>query len=183
MNTRPIRIGTSSVLLGMLVFFFVPILYNPELFACQSSAATCLSDPSGLESLGYWFFHSGAAYSFEGGWAGPTGGYFSAPVYNLTTFGVLLTFAAPLIVACVALLGPEIVKKSKLSRIGFAAFGASIFIFAVLVLASLVLQQYHDSLFALVGAFYGVSGMLILMHGLHVWPLDYWERVESHELW
>ena len=182
MNIRLIRIGTSSVILGVLVFFFVPILYNPTLFACQSSTATCLSDSSGLESLGFLFFHFGAVYSFGGGWAGPTGGYFAPLVYNLTTFGVLLTFVAPSIVACVALLGPEIVRKSKFSRIGFTAFGASDFIFAVLMLASLVLQQYHDGLLALVGAFYGVSGILILMHGLHVWPLDYWERVESHEL-
>jgi len=121
----------AVVLFGFLFVFFVPIIYNATMFQCSNSAMVCLSNPSGLRSLGSLFFHWGGTYSFELG-------YYAPPVGNLTTFGVLITYAFPLIVACVGLLGPEIVRLSKVTRIGFAAFGAFVFAMSILFVLSTI---------------------------------------------
>ena len=78
----------------------------------------------GSKSLGYWFFHQGMSYMFEPGsidWGfGTTGFGFDTP------FGVLITYIFPLIVVFVALLAPEIVGLSRVTRAGFVAFGSFI---------------------------------------------------------
>ena len=79
--------------------FFVPVLYDATMFACPYNGTLCLSDPSGLKSLGYWLLHWGATYGFELGYTAPL-------VDQLTTFGVLIGYAFPLGVACVDLLAP-----------------------------------------------------------------------------
>jgi len=114
----------AVVLFGFLFVFFVPFIYNATMFQCSNPAMVCLGNPSGLKSLGYLLFNWGGTYSFELGYNAPTVG-------NLTTFGVLITYAFPLVVACVGLLGPEIVRLSKVTRIGFAAFGAFVFAMSV----------------------------------------------------
>ena len=121
----------AVVLFGFLFVFFVPFVYNATMFQCSNPAMLCLGNPSGLKSLGYLFFHWGGTYSFELGYYAPTVG-------NLTTFGVLITYAFPLIVACVGLLGPEIVRLSRVTRIGFAAFGAFVFAMSVLFVLSTI---------------------------------------------
>jgi len=79
--------------------------------------------------LGYWFLNWGATYSFELG-------YFAPPVGNLSSFGVLITYAFPLLVASVGLLGPEIVRISRVTRSAFAAFGAFVFAMSILFVFS-----------------------------------------------
>lgn len=102
--------------MGTFVVIFVPVLYDPALFRCGLHFV-CLSDTSGLKSLAYWASQWGATYYFEGGYVSPSVG-------NLTTFGVLLTYAFPLCVAWMALLGPGITRLSAVARFSFAAFGA-----------------------------------------------------------
>ena len=121
----------AVVLFGFLFAFFVPFIYNATMFQCSNPAMLCLGNPSGLKSSGYLLFHWGGTYSFELGYYAPTVG-------NLTTFGVLITYAFPLVVACVGLLGPEIVRLSKVTRIGFAAFGAFVFAMSILFVLSTI---------------------------------------------
>jgi hypothetical protein len=121
----------AAILFGLLFVFFVPFIYNATMFQCGNPAMACLGKPSGLKSLGYLIFNWGGTYSFELG-------YYAPPVGNLTTFGVLLTYAFPLIVACVGLLGPKIVRLSKVTRIGFATFGAFVFAMSILFVLSTI---------------------------------------------
>jgi hypothetical protein len=121
----------AVVLFGFLFVFFAPFIYNATMFQCSNPAMACLSNPSGLKSLGYLLFHWGGTYSFELG-------YYAPPVGNLTTFGVLITYVFPLMVACVGLLGPKIVKLSKVTRIGFAVFGAFVFAMSILFVLSTI---------------------------------------------
>lgn len=108
------------------------------MFQCSNSGEACLTNPSGLMSFGYLFFHWGATYSFEPGGPGPTGGYFAPTVGDLTTFAVLITYVFPLVVACIGLLAPKIVRLSKITRIGFVAFGAFVFAMSVLLVLSMI---------------------------------------------
>ncbi len=128
----------AVVVFGFLFVFFVPIIYNATMFQCSNPGEACLTNPSGLMSLGYLFFHWGATYSLEPGWSGPTGGYFAPTVGNLTTFGVLITYVFPLVVACIGLLAPKIVRLSKVTRIGFVTFGAFVFGMSVLFVLSMI---------------------------------------------
>ena len=86
--------------LGVLLFFFVP--WIPAVVLYCYPYLTCLSNNNGLESLGYWLFNWGGFYSY--GYAS----YFSPVFSNLTTFGVLLFVALPLLAYSMALLSPEI---------------------------------------------------------------------------
>ncbi|MBI3859204.1 MAG: hypothetical protein HY296_03045 [Thaumarchaeota archaeon] len=162
MKPRHLRIGASLVPFGFLVVFFVPILYDSTLFACRNPAEACPSDPSGLESLGFRLFHWGGTYSLNTGWSDPTGGY-SAPVLDsLTSFGVLLTLAFPLIVACAVLLAPEIVKVSKIARVGFVMFGAFVVSLSTLFLFSMI------PTLDLLGIALAPTGVWMLVYGLRI---------------
>jgi len=124
LNTNDLRRIGAAAIAGLLVFFFLPVVYNSTLFACGNGAVACLTNPSGLESLGYWAFHVGVVYGLE-----PGVGFASIGFSNLgfggdlTLFGVLLAYVFPSIVACVGLIAPEIVRLSRVTRVGFVAFG------------------------------------------------------------
>jgi hypothetical protein len=162
LRPRDFRILASLVLLGFLVVFFVPILYNPTLFACTNPSALCLTNPSGLESIGFWLFHWGGTYSLEPGWSGPTGGY-SSPVFDsLTFFDVILTYAFPLIVGSTALLAPEIVQISEIARIGFVSFGAFVFVSSILFLFSMI------PTLVLTGIVLVLTAILMVAYGMRI---------------
>ena len=121
---RALRIGAALALLGFLIFFFVPLVYDPKLFACYGWGG-CLTNAAGLKSLGYWLFNWGGTYSFASGQGNSAqpGAYFAPPIGDLSTYGVLLYAAFPLVAAFIGLLAPEIMERSRAARIGFIAFG------------------------------------------------------------
>jgi hypothetical protein len=132
-----LRLGAALALLGFLIFFFVPIVYDPRLFACAGWGG-CLTNAAGLKSLGYWLFNWGGAYSFASGLgnSGQPGGYFAPPIGDLSTYGVLLYAAFPLVAAFIGLLAPEIMGMSRAARIGFIVFGGFVLVFSAFLLVS-----------------------------------------------
>jgi hypothetical protein len=188
-NVKLFRIGSALALLGFLFVFFVPVIYDATMFQCSNpqlavepfSGYTCLTNPSGLKSIGYALFHWGAGYSFGGGGdpqlSGYTflpDGYFPMPDGSrLSTFGVLLFLALPMTVAGLGLLGPEIVKKSKVTRAGFVIFGA--FVFALAALVALFSSPFNLGLALLFGGVLAPIGGVMVLYGLHRWMfrLDY----------
>lgn len=157
------RVG-AAVIAGLLVFFFLPVVYNATLFACGNGAFACLTNPSGLESLGYWVFHVGVVYGLE-----PNVGFASIGFSNLgfggdlALFGVLLAYVFPSIVACVGLLAPEIVRLSKVTRVGFVGFGAFVALFSVLFVLTWTLPL------AILGIILVPTGTYMVAFGLRVW--------------
>lgn len=150
-----LRVAVALVLVGFLAVFFLPVVYDTNLYPC-SGGLMCLSNPSGLKSLGYWLFGWGGTYSFELGYAAP-------PVGSLTTVGVLLFYVLPLVVACAVLVGPELVSMSKVTRTGFVAFGAFVFVMSVLFVLSMI------PMVALLGiALALISGMMVV-YGMRIW--------------
>ena len=178
-----LRIGSGLVLLGFLLVFFVPVIYDATMFQCTNPAFGCLSNPAGLKSIGYSLFHWGGAYSFGGGGdpqlSGYTflpEGYFAMPMpdgSSLSTFGVLLFLALPIAIGGLGLLGSEIVKKSKVTRAGFIIFGA--FVFALAALVALFSTPFNLGLALLFGGVLAPIGGLMVLYGLHRWifRLDY----------
>jgi hypothetical protein len=106
---RVLRYILAIVPIGILLFFFTPLI-PAVVFHCNigfggsfdPGGPTCLTNNSGLESLGNWLFHWGAVYAYDGGT------YLSPAVSNLTTFGVMLFIALPLLAPSIVLLSPEI---------------------------------------------------------------------------
>jgi len=132
-----LRVGAALALLGFLIFFFVPMVYDPKLFACYGWGG-CMTNAAGLKSLGYWLFNWGGTYSFASGLgnSGQPGGYFAPPIGNLSTYGVLLYAAFPLVATFVGLLAPEIMGRSKAARISFIVFGGFVLVFSAFLLVS-----------------------------------------------
>ena len=92
---------------------------------------------------------------------------------RLSTFGVLLFLALPMTVAGLGLLGPEIVKKSKVTRAGFVIFGA--FVFALAAFVALFSSPFNLGLALLFGGVLAPIGGVMVLYGLHRWMfrLDY----------
>ena len=161
--------------MGFLFVFFVPVIYDATMFQCTNPQLACLSNPFGMKSIGYAIFHWGGAYSFGGGGdqqlSGYTflpEGYFKTPDSSgLTAFGVLLFLALPMTVSGLGLLGPEIVKKSKVTRAGFVVFGA--FVFALAALVALFSTPFNLGLALLFGGVLAPIGGLMVLYGLHRW--------------
>lgn len=123
MKPSHFRLGAIFFLLGFLFVFFAPIIYDATLYACHIPAGcvlcpACLSNHSGLESIGYAIAGWGATYSIETG-------YNSAAVQlgttTLTTAGVFIFIALPIMIATLFLSSPELVRivveiKSRLPR-------------------------------------------------------------------
>jgi len=174
LNAKFLRIGSGAALLGFLFVFFVPVINDATMFQCSNPQLACLSNPSGLKSIGYALVHWGGAYSFGGGGdpqlSGYTflpDGYFTMPDGSrLSAFGVLLFLALPIMVAGLGLLGPEIVK-SKVTKVGFVVFGA--FIFALSALVALFSTPFNLGLALLFGGVLAPIGGLIVLYGLHRW--------------
>ena len=178
MRSRTVRLGA---LLGILLVFFLPILpYSQPVPTCLT---ICELPPAlqGYQSLGFFLTGLGAvywgyapqamSYGFASDWV-------SAP----STAGVLLWDVLPIAVACVWLLAPEVVRFSRVSRAGFGTFGAALFMLADLMLISMLQQAAFVLPFALIGVFFGASGILMVMFAMHTWPLGMWEREDSPAL-
>ncbi|MDV3278541.1 MAG: hypothetical protein LYZ69_08805 [Nitrososphaerales archaeon] len=173
MRLKRLRIGIALILLGFLFVFFVPLVYDATMFQCAESSFVCLTNPSGLKSLGYALFHWGGAYSFGEagdsqllGYAFLPEGYFSYPgTSGLTSFGVLLLVAFPITVACVGLLAPEIIRKSRVMRIGFVGLGAVVFVLHALFFLSMISEGFNLTV-ALLGAVLAATGGTMVLYGL-----------------
>jgi len=143
---------------GSLFAFFVPFIYDATLFECSrppgflTDQALCLGQQSGLQSLGSMLFHWGGTYHFGVGYLAP-------PVDNLT-FEVLLVYAVSLIVVCVGWLAPEMVGVSKVTRMGFIAFGAFVFVLSAFFVSSL------NPPFAALGLILGPAGGAMTAYGM-----------------
>jgi len=182
MGSRTIRLGVSLGLAGFLLVFFLPVLPYTQLSGppCAAICVGVFPGFTGYQSLGFYATGWGA---ISGGWfAGyqpPAVTYdFGGSPSTLTAFGVFLAMVLPTVVACVWLLAPELVRFSKVSRIGFGVFGAAIFGLADLMLISMVQQAVFPWLFVFVGTLFGTSGVLMLMYAMHAWPIGMWERID-----
>jgi hypothetical protein len=171
MSLKHLRVGAALALLGFVIVFFVPVIYDPTMFQCANPSFACLSDPSGLKSIGYTLFHWGGAYSFGGagvgeplrGYAFLPDGYFALPDGSrLTTFGVLLSVAFPAVVASVGLAAPEIVKKSLATRIAFTCFGGFIFALSLLMLVSMLSEGLNSILAAFPVVLFPVGSSMVV---------------------
>jgi len=159
LRLKHLRLGAAIAILSFLLVLFVPIVYDARLFACQFPQAACLTNPSGLNSLGNWLFHWGATFSLETGWPGPTFGYSAPAVGSLTSFGVLLFFALPLVAASIGLLAPEVIRESRARRVGLTVFGAFVFVFSVFLLVSTI------PAIASLGPAIGLSCLILIWEG------------------
>jgi hypothetical protein len=99
--------------LGFLFFFFVPVIPNLRLF-CFSGGGVfgglCLSNPAGLESLGYVVANWGAIYGFEPGYFAPI---ISFPGGTLTDWAVLVFLALPVASVSTLMLYPRIARVNR----------------------------------------------------------------------
>jgi len=182
MGRRTVRLGVFLGLVGFLLVFFLPVLtYTLPPSPCAGICIGIFPGFSGYQSLGFYITGWGA---ISGGWLEgyqpPAITYdFGGGPSTLTALGAFFTVVLPTVVACVWLLAPELVKFSKISRIGFGVFGAAIFVLADLMLISMVQQAAFPWDIVLVGTFYGASGILMVMHAMHTWPMAMWERGDS----
>lgn len=101
--------------LGFLFYFFVPFIPSPALFGCSRGGVLgglCLSNPGGLESLGYAVTGWGAGYGFEFGYFAPVIGIgFRGSVF--TSEGVLMIVALPVTAGSLLMLAPRILRVLK----------------------------------------------------------------------
>ena len=173
LNSRCLRIGVSIFLAGFLFVVFVPVIYDATMFQCTSPAFACLSNPSGLKSIGYALLHWGGAYSLGGGGSSQLGGYtflpdgyFALPDGSrLTTGGVLLFVAFPMVVASIGLVAPEIVKKSLAARIAFTFFGGIVLALSLLMVVSILSEGFNSILAAFAVVLFPL-GSLMVIYGL-----------------
>ena len=188
MNLRLVRVGIACVLAGFLLVFFLPVLPFTNAVNCNIPPgalypSVCLNPSgafySGYQSIGHLLTRWGSVYSSWyadsqnfGGYVSPAVSYgLGIEVTFLSTLGFLLLFVFPAIVACVGLLAPEMVGFSRVSRIGFVAFGALTFIFSALLLASTLGQLVSSWPFLIVGVVLCPAGALMVSYGLRIWSL------------
>lgn len=181
MSVRLLRIGIAGGLAGFLFAFFVPFLPFTHHFPTYTFSGCyfgCPPFPSGgaytvYESIGYHLTGWGSVYSsWLSGYVTPTVTYSLGGLDNtLSAFGFLLLFVFPAVVACVGLLAPEMVGFSRISRIGFVAFGGFTLIFSVLLLVSVVGQTVTTFPFVALGIVLCAAGGLMVQYGLRIWPL------------
>lgn len=112
MKPSHFRLGAIVFLLGFLFVFFAPIIYDATLFACHIPAGCvlcpiCLSNHSGLESIGNAIAGWGATYSIDTGYNSPTVQWGTT---TLTTAGLLIFIALPIAIATLFLSSPELVR-------------------------------------------------------------------------
>jgi len=183
MGSRTIRLGVFLGLVGFLLVFFLPVLpyTQPPGRPCAGICIGVFPVIPGYQSLGFYTTGWGAiSGSWLAGYQPPAVTYDSGDGFStLTASGVFLAVVLPTVVASIWLLGPELVRFSKISRIGFGVFGAAIFGLADLMLISMVQQASFPWLFVLVGTLFGTSGVLMSMYAMHAWPIGVWERGDS----
>jgi hypothetical protein len=159
LNPKYLRFGLALVLVGFLLVFFVPVVYDAALIQC-SDAFACPSNQAGLQSIGVVLFGWGAVYGFA--W-----GYSASMAYwgSFTTLGVLLFLALPAGLAAVCCAAPEIVRKSLASRIGFTLFGGFAFALSALMFASMLGGGFNLALAVLAVVLFS-SGSNMVIYGV-----------------
>jgi hypothetical protein len=156
-----LRKAGVALIAASLAFFFLPVVYIANLFPCGGGDTLCMINPSGLVSLGYWFFHQGISYMFEPG--GNNWGFGTIGFGFDTPFGVLITYIFPLVVVCVALLAPEIVALSRITRASFVAFGLLVVAYSALFVLTLTLPL------AAFGVVLVFTGWYMVTFGMRIW--------------
>jgi hypothetical protein len=110
LKLRYVRLAIAAAVIGFLFFYFVPVIPVGAAFSCNGGASLCLSDPTGLVSLGYSLFHSGGIYSFEIGYIMPSMSVIIGGVQTWVTLGWLEVYLLiPIGCVLAGLLSPEIV--------------------------------------------------------------------------
>lgn len=155
MNTKYLRWVGALTIAGLLAFFFIPFLYNATLISCPVDDCI-MTNTAGLESWGLLLFNWGASYSYS------SGGLSTYGFGNLSLVGVFLTYIFPAIVACVCLISPELIGRSRLTRASFAGFGAFVSVVSVLLALSSTLP------FTVIGIVLVPTGAYMAAFG--VWP-------------
>jgi hypothetical protein len=161
MRTKPWRVLGASVSLGLLFVFFFPIIYEANMFPC-TLGGVCLTDKSGLQSIGYAAFHWGAYYSELGYGLNAFGGFDGANA----VFIFLIFFAFPTAVICAGLVAPEIARISRIARSCLVAFGVFTVFWSAFVLAETGPRPSPPELIFLPLAW---IGGLIVMYGMRKW--------------
>jgi hypothetical protein len=171
-----VRLGAALSLLGLLAFFFVPMIYSPTMFQCTNAAVLCPAPPSGLMSLSYALFHWGSTYSLAswlsfGAYNIIPVGFFALPGGNeLTTVGSLFLVALPIAVVGLGLLGPEIARRTKVGRAGFTTFGVGSGVLSAAMFVSMAIGARSNGGPAppavALGAFLGFGGSVIVLYGI-----------------
>ena len=190
MKGRTARIGAAAGLVGFLFVFFLPVLpLAPAVSPGCAGTDYCIGVfPVSLwpayQSLGHFLTGWGATYwgGFDdgqnfGGYVPPVISYdFGGGYSALTAGGVVFLVVLPIVVVCAWLLSPELARFSKASRIGLGAFGGAQFALADLMLISTLQQADFPWVIVLTGAFFGASGILMMLYTMHTWPMGIWER-------
>jgi hypothetical protein len=96
--SKKLRIGIGISSLLFVFLFFVPIIYA-TVWPCYGYYV-CLSNPYGLESIGYFLIGWGTVYSFELGF--------------LTVWGLLV--ALLLVITSLVIMLPEVVRGTALLK-------------------------------------------------------------------
>jgi hypothetical protein len=167
LNARLVRIGIAVGIMGFLLMFFLPILPFARAGSGVCGAAgyggfslcTRGGAYSGYQSIGLSITGWGALYSNWFANSQNWGGYVAPIVGSLTTWGVLITFAFPLVITTVDLVAPEIVRASKLASYAFAALGGFTVIISVLFIVSMI------STLAVLGMLLSPVGVLMVIYG------------------
>jgi hypothetical protein len=154
--------------MGFLFVFFLPIIYEARLFACGLGTA-CLTNDSGLVSIGYAVFHWGARYSLGYGslsFNGYFAPYVTIELTDLSSFGELLFIVFPLLVVSFALLAPEIIGISRVARFALVGFGAFTTMLSAIVLSAAISHPFLPEFVFLPLAW---VGGLTVMYGTRTW--------------
>lgn len=173
MNLRITRVISVATMIGLMFLFLLPFVPFTTTINCEVPPGVAVPSPclfstkpsyTGYESVGYLLIGRGATYSDS------LGGYVTSQVGNLTAFGVLLTVVLPLVLACVGLLAPELVKRSQMSRAGLIFLGAFLAILESLSLFSMVSGGFYPPL-GVLGIALLVMGVAMVIYGMHPWAL------------
>ena len=171
---RGLRVGIGVLAVAFMVVFFLPLIpFSTPVHVSCSFSCPGLPPPgsvnSGYNSIGYLVTGWGAVYSgWQGGYLPPTISYeLSGELTTLTAFGALLAVVLPIVVCCVGLFSREIVKLSRVSRISFTVFGAFVFAFWSLIVATE--QPFLNPVFLLEGIWMIPVGAMMVAYGMGRW--------------
>lgn len=169
MKTRVIRYGLAGLISAALFVFFVPFIPYHVTVSCPPTGSFGCPTPGDFgnyNSLGLTFFGWGAAYSFGAQtYSPPLVNFVSGGELNsMSPFGALFSIVIPLLVACVGLLAPEIVRFSRPGRVGLAGFGAAVLAFSIILLGSTLFPVVPP--LALAGLALTYEGIAILLSGV-----------------
>lgn len=176
MRLNRVRIAIVVAIATFLFIFFVPLVpFTTQVNCSLPSGAPIPTDcfatggayDSGYHSIGFQIAGWGASGTpnwWVQGYSPPliADGPCNGGGCYLTSYGVLFTLVAPLLVVSSLLLGPEIVRLSRWTRAGFAATGAGSMVFALIIMATLFLSRSLDIDLALAALFLAPVGCFMV---------------------